>query len=154
VIAEGTDGAIRNYGGLVLDHVAVVDGSVATMPAIVLNHGSLEVLDSEIAYNLLLANRRDSGTVLNYGDLELARSRIHDNRAVGRKPTIAAAGGILNFGHVKADALVLEDNELAGEETPSLSFGGILNLGNGKVTGTTTADTVRDARHAALFTGF
>ena len=113
----------------------------------------LEAVDSEIAYNLLLANRRDAGTVLNYGDLELERSRIHDNRAVGRQRTLAAAGGILNFGSVKADGLVLADNELASEDAPLLSFGGILNLGNGKVSGTTPAEAVRDARHAAVFTG-
>lgn len=154
VLAEGTDGAIRNYGGLVLDHVSVVDSSVAKMPAIVLNHGRMEVLDSQIAYNLLLANRRDSGTVLNYGEMELERSRIHDNRAVGRQSTVAAAGGILNFGDVKADGLVLEDNELDSENTPGLSFGGILNLGNGRVTGMTATNSVRDARHAAVFTGF
>lgn len=154
VLAEGTNGAIRNYGDLALDHVAVVDSSVTSAPAIVLNHGRIEAADSEIAYNLLLANRRDSGTVLNYGEIDLERSRIHDNRAVGRHPTLAAAGGILNFGSVKADGLVLENNELASENSPNLSFGGILNLGNGRVTGTTPAEAVRDASHAALFIGF
>lgn len=154
VLAEGTDGAVRNYGTLQLDHVAIVDGSVSQMPAIVLNHGQLEVRDSQIAFNLLLANRRDSGTVLNYGDIILERSRIHDNRAVGRQPSVATAGGILNFGSVKVDGLVLEHNDLPGEETPQLSFGGILNLGNGKVSGTTAAGSVRDARQAELLAGF
>ena len=154
VIAEGNDGAVRNYGRLRMDNVAVVDSSVATMPAIVLNHGRLEASDSQIAYNLLLDNRRDAGTVLNYGELELERTRIHDNRTVGRSRTLAAAGGILNFGTVKADGLQLEDNELAAEDSPRLSFGGILNLGNGKVSGTTPAAAVRDARQAELFAGF
>lgn len=154
VLAEGNDGALRNYGQLRVENVAIVDSSVSTMPAIVLNHGSLEVVDSQIAYNLLLANRRDAGTVLNYGHIELERSRIHDNRAIGRQPTTAAAGGILNFGTVKADGLMIEDNELASEDTPRLSFGGILNLGNGKVTGTAPAEAIRDARHAAVFSGF
>ena len=154
VLAEGNDGAVRNYGHLRLESVAIVDSSVTTVPAIVLNHGRIEAMDSEIAYNLLLANRRDAGTVLNYGELELERSRIHDNRTVGRQRTLAAAGGILNFGSVKADGLVLADNELPSEDSPLLSFGGILNLGNGQVSGTTPADAVRDARHAAVFTGF
>lgn len=154
VLAEGNDGAVRNYGQLRLENVAIVDSSVSTVPAIVLNHGRIEAVDSEIAYNLLLANRRDAGTVLNYGELELERSRIHDNRAVGRQRTLAAAGGILNFGSVKADGLVLADNELPGEDAPLLSFGGILNLGNGKVSGTTPAEAVRDARQAAVFAGF
>lgn len=153
VLAEGTDGAVRNFGALRLENVAVVDSSVVTMPAIVLNHGRLEAVDSQFAYNLLLANRRDAGTLLNYGDLALERSRIHDNRTVGRQPTVAAAGGILNFGSVKVDGLRIEDNELAGDEAPTLSFGGILNLGNGRVTGDTTTGAVRDARHGAMITG-
>ena len=115
VLAEGNDGAVRNYGHLRLENVAIVDSSVSTVPAIVLNHGRIEAVDSEIAYNLLLANRRDAGTVLNYGDLELERSRIHDNRAVGRQRTLAAAGGILNFGSVKADSLVLQALAVRGE---------------------------------------
>lgn len=154
VLAEGNDGAVRNYGGLRLENVAIVDSSVANMPAIVLNHGRLEAVDSQIAFNLLLANRRDAGTVLNYGDIELERARIHDNRAVGRQPTVAAAGGILNFGRVKTDGLLIADNDLATEDAPPLSFGGILNLGNGHVTGTAPAEAIRDARHAAVFTGF
>jgi hypothetical protein len=154
VLAEGNDGAVRNYGELRLENVAIVDSSVATMPAIVLNHGRIEAVDSEIAYNLLLANRRDAGTVLNYGELELERSRIHDNRTVGRQRTLAAAGGILNFGSVKADGLVIHDNELPAEDAPLLSFGGILNIGNGRVSGTTPAEAVRDARQPAMFAGF
>jgi hypothetical protein len=153
MIAEGTDGAVRNYGELRLQNVAIVDSSVATVPAIVLNHGRLEAIDSEIAYNLLLANHRDAGTVLNYGELELERSRIHDNRTVGRQRTLAAAGGILNFGSVTADGLEIADNELPSEDAPRLSFGGILNLGNGKVTGTTPDEAVRDARNVTALAG-
>ena len=153
-LAEGTNGAVRNYGDLRLDRVAIVDSSVDTVPAIVLNHGRLEVNDSEFAYNLLLANRRDAGTVLNYGDIEVSGSRIHDNRALGRQPSVAVSGGILNFGIVQADGLLLEDNELPGTDTSQLSFGGILNLGNGQVTGNTPSNGVRDARHAPVLAGF
>ena len=154
LLAEGTDGAVRNFGELRLDNVAIVDSSVDKMAAIVLNHGHLVARDSEIAYNLLLATRRDSGTVLNYGDIELERSRIHDNRALGREPTLAASGGILNFGTVMADGLLLENNEMPAEDTPLLGFGGILNIGNGSVTGATATDGVRDARQAKAFTMF
>ena len=154
VLAEGTDGALRNYGDLRLLKVSIVDSSVAAMPAIVLNHGRIVAEDSDIAYNLLLANRRDAGTVLNYGDLELEQSRIHSNRAVGREPSLASSGGILNFGSVKVDGLLLEDNEVASDELPNLSFGGILNLGNGRVTGATPIGAVRDARNATAIAGF
>lgn len=151
VLAEGTNGAVRNYGQLRLDGVAIVDSSVDTMPAIVLNHGQLQASNSEIAYNLLLATPRDSGTVLNYGDIELTGSRIHDNRAVGSLPSVAVSGGILNFGNVKADDLAISDNELPAEVAPMLSFGGVLNLGNGTVTG--LADGVRDANRPAALAG-
>ncbi len=149
VLAEGTDGAVRNHGDLRLENVAIVDSSVTSLPAIVLNHGRMQAVDSQVAYNLILANRRDAGTILNYGDIELERSRIHDNRAVGRGPAVAAAGGVLNFGNVKADGLMIHDNELATEESPSLAFGGILNLGNGHVTGSTPFGSVRDAQAIA-----
>jgi hypothetical protein len=151
VLAEGTDGAVRNYGDLRLQGVAVVDSSVDAMPAIVLNHGRLQATDSEIAYNLLLATPRDSGTVLNYGEIELTGSRIHDNRALGSQPSVAVSGGILNFGSVTADGLAIQDNELPSDVPPNLSFGGILNLGNGKVTGLT--DGVRDANRPAALAG-
>ena len=154
VLAEGTDGTLRNYGALRLDNVAIVDSSVSSAPAIVLNHGQLHAIDSQFAYNLLLANRRDAGTLLNYGQLEFERSRIHDNRTIGRQPTTAAAGAVLNFGTVEVDGLMIHDNELAAEDAPRMSFGGILNLGNGRVTGTTPAGSVRDAGHEAMFVGF
>ncbi len=153
VLAEGTDGAVRNYGDLRLQGVAIMDSSVDTMPAILLNHGRLEATNSEIAYNLLLATRRDAGTVLNYGEIELTDSLIHSNRALGREPTVAVSGGILNFGSVKLDGLQLDDNELPADESPSLSFGGILNLGNGSVTGLAPVDSVRDASHTAALAG-
>jgi len=152
VLAEGTDGAIRNFGDLRLEQVGIVDSSISKASAIVLNHGHIKALDSEIAYNLLLGNRRDAGTVLNYGDIELDRTRIHDNRAIGRYPTVAVAGGILNFGSVKANGLQLENNELS-DELPSLSFGGILNIGNGRFSGSTSSGSVRDARQTAMLVG-
>jgi hypothetical protein len=152
-LAEGTDGAVRNFGNLTLQHVAIVDSSVHQASAIVLNHGRIEASDSEIAYNLLLANSRDCGTVLNFGEIELTTTRIHDNRALGRYPTTAVAGGILNFGSVQADGLMLEDNQLPDEELPSLNFGGILNLGNGRFVGSTSADSVREGRYVAAVAG-
>lgn len=153
VLAEGTDGAVRNFGELVMRNVAIVDSSVRQAPYIVLNHGRLVARDSEIAYNLLFAGRRDSGTVLNYGDLELDATRVHGNRAVGSDARVAAAGGILNFGTLRADGLAIEDNEAPGEALPRLHFGGVLNLGNGRVEGLASADSVRDGREAAMLAG-
>lgn len=145
VMAEGTNGTIRNYGKLRLANVDVVDGSVSTVPAIVLNHGELEAIGGEIAYNHLLSNRRDAGTVLNYGQASFTDTRIHGNRAIGRYPTVAVAGGVLNFGVVEARGVSFSDNEIPSEEVQGLSFGGILNVGNGSVRGSSAAGDVRSA---------
>lgn len=153
VLAEGTDGAVRNYGELRMVNVAIVDSSVDGMPAIVLNHGRFEATAVEVAYNLMLASRRDAGTVLNYGQMKLSGSRIHGNRVLGRYPTMAVAGGILNFGAIEADDLQLEDNELPDEAVTALAYDGILNVGNGSFSGTTTSGRVRDARKVAVLAG-
>ncbi len=153
VLAEGTDGAVRNYGELALRNVSVVDSSVRHASSILLNHGRLTARDSEIAYNLMFATRRDSGTVLNYGEMDLQGTRVHGNRAVGPHAEVAVAGGILNFGHLHARSLALEDNSAPGEDLSSLHFGGVLNLGNGRVDGDADSASVRDGRPAALFAG-
>lgn len=146
VMAEGTNGTLRNYGRLRLANVEVVDGSVATVPAIVLNHGELDADGVEIAYNHLLSNRRDAGTVLNYGQARFTDSLIHGNRAVGRYPTVVVSGGVLNFGRVEARGLAFADNEIPSDDPQRISFGGILNLGNGEVTGSSPPGDVLDAR--------
>lgn len=150
VIAEGTNGIVRNYGQLRLENVGIVDGSVRTIPAIVLNHGQLEAVGGEIAYNHLLSNRRDAGTVLNYGQARFTDTRIHGNRAIGSYPTLAVSGGILNFGEIQAHGLAFADNEIPAEDLPRLSFGGILNVGNGRVEGETPTGDVRSAGLAEI----
>ncbi|WP_290891125.1 hypothetical protein, partial [Arenimonas sp.] len=142
VMAEGTNGTLRNYGQLRLADVDVVDGSVSTFPAIVLNHGELEAVGGEIAYNHLLSNRRDAGTVLNYGQARFTDTRIHGNRAIASYPTVAVSGGVLNYGMVEAEGLSFDDNEIPSDENPRMSFGGILNLGNGEVRGMAAATDV------------
>ena len=153
VLAEGTDGALRNFGELTLENVSIVDSSVDRATAILLNHGRLVARDSEIAYNLLFAGPRDSGTVLNYGELVLEATQVHGNRALGRDAMVAVAGGILNFGSLRAKGLQVVDNEEPGEERPALHFGGVLNLGNGHVQGLAEAGAVRDGRQAAVLAG-
>lgn len=150
VLAEGTNGTVRNYGRLGLENVAIVDGSVSTIPAIVLNHGQLEAVGGEIAYNHLLSNRRDAGTVLNYGEARFTDTRIHGNRAIGRYPTLAVSGGVLNFGEIRAQGLSFADNEIPSEQASALSFGGILNVGNGRVRGEAPREDVRSAALADI----
>jgi hypothetical protein len=146
VLAEGTNGTLRNFGWLRLTNVAIVDGSVTTGTAIVLNHGELETVGGEIAFNHLLSNRRDAGTVLNFGRAKFTDTRIHGNRAISRHPAVAVSGGVLNFGQVAVESVLFDDNEIPAEDSPRLSFGGILNVGNGRVSGKTSPDQVRNAR--------
>lgn len=80
-LAEGSDGAVRNFGKLRLQSSRIVDSTGSLASAIVLNRGQLEVDNSEVAYNSLQGGRADTGTILNYGSLRLDRPRIHDNVA-------------------------------------------------------------------------
>lgn len=141
-LAEGGDGAVRNYGELVLDRVQIVDSSALRANAIVLNHGTLLAEDSQIAFNSLSRAQRDAGTVLNYGRIEFDRSAIHDNRALGKYPGLAIAGGVLNYGQLRVDGLTLANNN-ADNGGELLAAAGILNLGNGNVSG--DASSLREA---------
>lgn len=147
-LAEGSDGAVRNFGRLRLDQVGIIDSTGAERSAIVLNHGDLSARDSEIAYNNLAIARRDAGTVLNYGQMDVERTSIHDNRAQGRSRDQAVAGGILNFGRLRVDGLALRHNQ-ADEDARGLGFAGILNVGNGIVEGDTARGAIRDLQALA-----
>ncbi|MFT3805539.1 hypothetical protein [Arenimonas sp.] len=133
-LAEGSDGAIRNFGELEFERVSIVDSSAQRANAIVLNHGTLHAEDSRIAYNGLSPALRDAGTVLNYGRIELDRSAIHDNYTLGKYPSLAVAGGVLNYGELRVDGLTMANNN-ADNGGDLLSTTGILNLGNGRVSG-------------------
>ncbi len=147
-LAEGSDGAVRNFGRLSLEQVGIIDSTGAQRSAILLNHGELSARDSEIAYNSLDLARRDAGIVLNYGQLNFERTSIHDNQALGRSRDQAIAGGVLNFGTLRVDGLALAHNET--DEHPSgLRFAGILNLGNGIVEGETSRGAIRNVQALA-----
>jgi hypothetical protein len=150
-LAEGSDGAIRNYGTLHLDQVRVTDNFGAGTTAIVLNHGSLEASDSEIAYNLLPAGRRDTGTIVNYGRLSLRNTGIHDNTALPGHAGLAVAGAVLNLGTVVTqDARIAGNRADDGELADPLEFPAVLNLGNGRVEGDLPKAQVREAGMVAV----
>jgi hypothetical protein len=154
-LAEGSDGAIRNYGNLHLDSVRVTDsfggGSPTGATAIVLNHGVLEANDSEIAYNLLPTSARDAGTVVNYGELRLRNTAIHDNTTQSGHPGLAAAGAVLNLGMLQVQHARIADNRAEdGEASDALAFPAVLNLGNGRVEGDLPRVQVREAGMVAV----
>jgi hypothetical protein len=150
-LSEGSDGAIRNFGTLHLDSVRVTDSTGSHTPAIVLNYGLLEARDSEIAYNLLPTSPRDAGTVLNYGELRLRNTAIHDNTAQRRYDSLAVAGAVLNLGRMETQATRIADNEATDGENPDeLLFPAVLNLGNGRVEGDLPRELVREAGMVAV----
>ena len=143
-LAEGSDGAVRNYGSLRLQSVKITDSSSWGGSSIVLNHGELQAQDSEIAYNELPMNHRDAGTVLNYGRLILDNTRIHDNLVQTRYPGLATAGAILNLGTIRVSGTGIEHNS-AVSELAGPSFNGVVDLGNGRVDGNLPGSAVLEA---------
>ena len=91
-LAEGSDGAIRNFGTLRLVSTRVLDSTGNRSSSIVLNRGRLQMVDSIVAFNSLDGSERDSGTVLNYGELLLDNARVHDNFVAH------GVNGVLNLG--------------------------------------------------------
>jgi hypothetical protein len=154
-LSEGSDGAIRNFGTLRLDKVRVTDsfgaGDAGGASAIVLNHGLLEARASEIAWNVLPASARDSGTIVNYGRLRLRGTSIHDNTAQRRYGSLAVAGAVLNLGTLETQDSHLEGNEaLDADAGGALLSAAVLNLGNGSVDGDLPHGMVREAGMIAV----
>lgn len=154
-LAEGTAGAVRNFGKLRLESSRVVDSTGTQVSAIVLNHGELVATRSEFAYNALDDSQRDAGTVLNYGRLRLEDSRIHDNLVQRTQAGLGAAGAVLNMGTLTVRAATLDHNLASDASGPDgragyLSFAGVLNLGNGRVEGQLPSGSTRNAGNALL----
>ncbi len=152
-LAEGSNGAIRNFGKLKLQSTRVVDSIGTGISAIVLNHGQLVAEESEFAYNALGGSLRDSGTVMNYGDLRLAGSRIHDNSVQSSRAGALAAGAVLNMGTLRVNEVRLENNSTGDVANATKNGGtgvaGVLNLGNGTVQGKLPAGVATNAAELA-----
>ena len=132
-LAEGDRGAIVNHGQLRLFHVAVVDNTAHGADAIVRNYGELEATDSVFGYNQIAGAQRDAGTLLNFGRIELVRSRIESNAVSRRYGTLAEASAILNYGQVRLDRVALRGNHAQGEHEGDTAAGTVVNLGNGRL---------------------
>lgn len=152
-LAEGSNGAIRNFGKLHMEATRVVDSTGDSTSAIVLNHGQLIASNSEVAYNALDHGMRDAGTVLNYGELQLHNTRIHDNLVQRARRGVVAAGAVLNLGDLQLQSARLDNNSTADAEDAVarpgfLSFPGVINLGNGRVEGNLPESSQRSVRTA------
>ena len=107
VLAEGSDGAIRNFGNLRLVSTRVFDCTGNRASSIVLNRGRLSLEDSTVAYNSLYGDGRYSSMVLNYGELLLDKARLHDNVVTH------GVDGVLNLGRgrIEGESLAIQVRE-------------------------------------------
>jgi len=134
-IAEASRGAIINRGVLHLDRVRVTDSFADGANAIIVNYGTLRGWDSEISHNSVLAAKRDAGIVLNFGRLELARSRLTGNTVTGRRSTVLTAAALVNLGDTELRDVTIAGNSALAEPDDTSSAHAVVNLGNGSLQG-------------------
>lgn len=134
-LAEGSRGAIVNRGVLHLDAVRITDSVADSSNAIVTNYGTLRGWDSEISHNAVLSAKRDAGIVLNFGRMELFRSRLVGNTVTGRRSSVLTASALLNLGEIDLRDVAIEDNSALAEPNDTSTAHAVVNLGNGSLHG-------------------
>jgi hypothetical protein len=134
-LAEASRGAVINRGVLHLDHVRVTDSLADGANAIVINYGTLRGWDSEISHNAVLSAKRDAGIVLNFGRMELSRSRLAGNTVTGRRSSVLTASALLNLGDITLSEVTIEGNSALAEPNDTSSAHAVVNVGNGSLRG-------------------
>ncbi|WP_313914895.1 hypothetical protein [Tahibacter sp.] len=139
-LAEASRGAIINRGVLHLDHVRVTDSLADGANAILINYGTLRGWDSEISHNAVLSAKRDAGIVLNFGRMELNRSRLSGNTVTGRRSSVLTASALLNLGEIRLNDVTIDGNSADGnsalaEPGDTSTAHAVVNLGNGSLHG-------------------
>lgn len=134
ILAEGSEGAVLNYGDLLLDQVKVVDSTSGKAQAIITNYGRLSLSNSELAYNQMPVRAHDAGVIVNHGELSLSFSKIHSNTIRQHNNPLSFALVALNFGDIKINGLSVDANDIDPELNPS-QLAGIINIGKAKVFG-------------------
>lgn len=131
-LAEGARGALVNHGKVELVHVRMIDNTATALGAIVVNHGELSAVDSDISYNQISVARHDAGIVMNYGSLEIERTKF-DSNWVGRQThSRAEVSAILNFGEAEITDVRLNNNAAQDDEGEA-RLANVVNLGDGRL---------------------
>ena len=130
-LAEAARGAIVNRGVLHLDRVRVTDSTAGDANAIVVNYGTLRGIDSDISHNAVLAAARDAGIVLNYGRMDLARTRLAGNTVTGRRAPMLTASALLNLGDAQLSDVTIQGNSASAEPYDMRYAYAVVNVGNG-----------------------
>ena len=132
-LAEGSLGAIRNRGQLLLDGVKITDSSSEQARGIVLNYGQLRVKDSLFGYNQVKDLGRDCGVLINMGQLDIENSVFEYNTLLRNQPAVAA-GAVLNFGRLRASNLTFTQN-VVSDPSGDVAYNAVVNLDSGSFQG-------------------
>lgn len=122
-LAEGTNGAIVNYGTTELRGVAIIDQTTRTAPAIISNFGEITLVRCELSFNTINASQ-NAGTIINYGFADIRNTRIRSNIVSRRFQSLVLASALLNYGKAELKQVTLSDNEAIGG-FPSVNVSGI-----------------------------
>lgn len=136
ILAEGSLGAIRNFGKTDLRRVQLVDNTANGAQAIIENHGEMSIEACEVSFNTIAGAQRDAGTIVNWGELTLAATTFEGNLLSRRYPGVALASTLLNYGHATITDVVIAENIVADEQgigAPEAPQAPLVNLGNGRL---------------------
>jgi hypothetical protein len=132
-LAEGSLGAIRNYGKTELRHVHLVDNTANGAQAIVENHGEMAIESCDVSFNTIAGAQRDVGTIVNWGQLTLSATTFEGNLLSRRYPGVALASSVLNYGHSRITDVVIAENTAGDEQGTGAPQAPLVNLGNGRL---------------------
>lgn len=133
VLAEASNGAIRNLGSTELMEVSLVDSTARGSSAIIENYGEMRLTHCEVSFNTVAGASRDAGTIINWGKLWLNSTTFQGNQLTRRYASVALASTLLNYGTAKIENVVIAENVAGDSETDGAPQAPLVNLGNGRL---------------------
>ena len=133
VIAEGSLGAIRNFGQTELRRVQLVDNTASSNLAIIEIYGEMRIDACEVSFNTIAGATRDAGTIVNWGQLTLTATTFEANVLSRRNAGAALASSVLNYGEATITDVVIAENIAGDYELNGSPQAPFVNLGNGRI---------------------
>ena len=135
-LAEGSDGALVNFGNAELQSVQIIDQSTRTASAIVSNYGNIQLRRCELSFNTVNNAAQNAGTIVNYGLARIQNTRMVGNIVSRRFESLMLASAILNYGNAELTDVKVSDSE-AIDSFPSFRVRGkaqaFINEGTGSM---------------------
>lgn len=110
-LAEGSDGALVNFGNTELKRVQIIDQSTRTASAIVSNYGNIQLRRCELSFNTVNNAAQNAGTIVNYGLAKIQNTRMIGNVVSRRFESLLLASALLNYGTAELQDVRVSDNE-------------------------------------------